>query len=236
VHVLNILFNFNGRINRAQYWLGTLGVSAVSFLMSMMVGISTITSQMSGDPAAALSASLSTLGLSGLINIFVAWASLAIQVKRFHDRGRSGWLAAIPFVLVLWMVGSIVGSVFSGQSGAQALASLGLPALLFVLVSIGFFIDLGCLPGQTGPNKFGDPPGSGAPGAQFSPKGGAPSAPASSLDGAASALDRAIAQRKTPNLAGAPAAPRPAMATPAPAPTMASRPAAPPSFGRRTTR
>ncbi|MDX2276119.1 MAG: DUF805 domain-containing protein [Hyphomonadaceae bacterium] len=235
MHVLNILFNFNGRINRAQYWLGTLGVSAVSFLMSMMVGISAVTSQMATDPAAALTTSLGTLGFSGLINIFVVWASLAIQVKRFHDRGRSGWFAAVPFVLVFWIIGSILSSAFSGHSGPEALANLGLPVLLFVLVSVAFFIDLGCLPGKPGPNKFGDPPGSVAPSTQFNPKGGAPT-PSTSLDGAASALERAIAQRESPSPAAASVAPRPAVAArPAFAPNLA-RPAAPTSFGRRTTR
>src|SRR6185436_18344441 len=84
---------------------------------------------------------------------------------------------------------------------------------LLMLISLGFFIDLGCLPSVEGTNKYGPPPGT--PPASLDPSrpSGAVEA-TSSLFGAQTAMDRAIADARKPQAAPQrpPSAPQPAFA------------------------
>jgi uncharacterized membrane protein YhaH (DUF805 family) len=230
VGLVSLLFSFNGRINRAQYWAGTLGVSAVNFVVLMFVGVTSgLNAAAKADPVAALGASLGALGFIAIINSLTAWCGLALQVKRFHDRGRTGWLTAVPMVLVAWMIMAIFGSAFSGASAAQAWSAVQTPLMLFFLVSLAFFIDLGCLPGKPERNIFGDPSGSPRRPSSEPPNlsGQGASAAANSLFGAQAAIERAIAERPRAAPARATASP---LSTPAPTGGGGS------SFGRRVTR
>lgn len=227
--LVSLLFSFRGRINRQQYWFGTGGVSFAGGLLNFsMMMMSVPLPGMKGEhpsPVGAL--------LVFPIMLVMAWSSLAIQVKRFHDRNQPGWLAALPMVPVIGIVQAVAGGIFAEHSPAQIGADLMPPLGLLLLISFGFFINLGCLGGTDGPNKYGDPPrwwGGGAP--SPSPQSPMPKTStmpdflsASSLGGAASAIDRAIAE--------APRGLQPATATAtahAPAPSMA-RAASPASSG-----
>lgn len=231
MHILNLLFSFHGRVNRAQYWLGNLGAGFLGTLAIFFAAF--IVAPHNGVKPDPFAQTMLTLGAFAPVMFGMAWAGVAIQVKRFHDRGRSGWFSLAPLIPGLVMTSTLIGGVL-----VNAPAELVVPKLvpwigISGLINLAVFVDLGLMPGVAGANRFGDPPGSGSPTTQFKPQGGAP-AP-SSLTGASSALDAAIAQRKTPNLSALGMAPR-AEATPqrAPAPSLA-RPAAPASFGRRTT-
>src|SRR5262245_1592528 len=73
----DILFSFQGRINRAKYWLASLIPLA---LIGVVVGL-----QMARLPKAA------TVFLSvSLLTIVLAMA-LALGIKRLHDRNKSAW-------------------------------------------------------------------------------------------------------------------------------------------------
>ncbi|MGQ0533069.1 MAG: DUF805 domain-containing protein, partial [Caulobacteraceae bacterium] len=89
--ILQLLFGFNGRINRAQFWLGNLGVGfgIVIFVMMMIV--------VGGMPNATMSEEqkvahfIATFAVALLPALLLgSWCGLALQWKRFHDRGRSG--------------------------------------------------------------------------------------------------------------------------------------------------
>jgi uncharacterized membrane protein YhaH (DUF805 family) len=235
VHILNLLFSFHGRINRAQYWLGGLGAGFLATLAIFFTAF--IIGPHNGakpDPLAQ-----ATLTLAALAPIFLAmtWTSLAIQVKRFHDRGRSGWFSLAPLIPGFIIISTIIEGVMT-NAPAALVAPKVLPWFgIAGLINLTLFVDLGLMPGKAGPNKFGDPPGS-SPSTQFKPSGSTPAQ--SSLNSAANALDAAIAQRKTPDLSTVGIALRPTLASTAPAPQRAptphlARPAAATSFGRRTT-
>ena len=51
------------------------------------------------------SADESIAGIGFLIMIIMIWPSLAVQTKRWHDRGKSGWwnfISFVPFIGPLW--------------------------------------------------------------------------------------------------------------------------------------
>jgi len=83
-----ILFSFEGRINRAKFWLYSLLLFPI-WLIGLIIDIS-----VSGEPGV----------FYWLAIILCFWPSLALNVKRFHDRDKSGWFYLVAFVPIvsLW--------------------------------------------------------------------------------------------------------------------------------------
>ena len=232
--MVSLLFSFSGRINRKQYWIGTTLAGFISGMGQLMLAATSSGSMLATkDPAAHLVASLTSSALSLPLFGLVIWASLAVQFKRFHDRGRTGWIALAPIVVSIILIGTIFADAFGGVPLQQLFSDLMPWFVALMVMGLAFFIDLGCLPGVEGPNKYGPPPGT--PPASLDPSrpSGAVAA-SSSLFGAQSAMDRAIAESRSPQSAVA----RPAMAAAAPAPAYAppATQPAPAGFGRRASR
>lgn len=229
--MLSLLFSFNGRIGRSQYWLGTIGVNVVNWIVLFLSTTATgATAGLDKHPAAALSALSSQMAIFVPLSLAVTWSALALQVKRFHDRGQSGWWTLLPLAPCAFMIMNFVTAVAEQWPPERLFGSMGLPFLALVIISLGFFINLGCLAGTDGPNKYGDPPSGGltSPGAAPQAPGhkSAASAGASFLGSAERAMDRAIAE------AARPQAPR----TPMPQAAVARAPVATPGFGRKPAR
>lgn len=89
-----ILFSFEGRIPRSVYWGYTLGVLLLfySILMALSLAFG------EGSPI--------VLIVTLLMYVPLLWSSLAITVKRWHDRDYSGWMILIGLI-------PIVGSIWS---------------------------------------------------------------------------------------------------------------------------
>lgn len=89
----DIFFSFDGRINRAKYW----GYSIV--LVLGMIVICGLGMFFAGEMGLWSSYAIALL--------FVVWPSLALGVKRCHDRNRSGWfmiVSLIPIVSIWYLV------------------------------------------------------------------------------------------------------------------------------------
>ena len=91
-----ILFSFKGRIPRKTYWYSVLGLMLISVLaMIVLTGIGAMFSQNAA------------IFLPLLIYIPLTWSSLAIQVKRWHDRNKSGWwvlMGLVPVIGGIWVL------------------------------------------------------------------------------------------------------------------------------------
>jgi len=117
--MMDLLFSFNGRINRAKYWLGTVCLIVVYVILAVVSGAA-----MSSD------GSMGIVGIIAMI-IYVAmiWPSVALGVKRFHDRDKSGWWVLIAFVPViggLWYLiecGFLEGTKGPNKFGPDPLAA-----------------------------------------------------------------------------------------------------------------
>lgn len=107
--VSTILFSFQGRLNRKPYWLASIGLSVVSLLISAVV----IGVKLPEE--------------SSLVSLITLWPSLAIAVKRCHDRDRTGWfllVVLIPFVGAIWALielGFLRGTVGPNRFGQDPL-------------------------------------------------------------------------------------------------------------------
>ena len=108
-----LLWSFEGRIPRRTYWAVQGTVMGALFIFSM------IAAAVESDPNAEV-----FLGLFTLV-FFVPWIwiTLAIQVKRWHDRGKSGAMALIsfiPYVGGIWVFiecGCLRGNVGDNKYG-----------------------------------------------------------------------------------------------------------------------
>ncbi len=128
---------FSGRSRRMEYWMFTLlNVLVMGVLFVLVFGTAGLGNM--ADPAADPNAYAALFGGAGLLVMlyFVAIIipSIAVTVRRLHDRNMSGW----------WYLGFVVLSA--------------VPVVGF-LASIALFVVL-LLPGTVGPNRFGaDPKG-----------------------------------------------------------------------------
>lgn len=138
-------FDFEGRSRRMEYWMFILFNTAVALVLTGPVlftafGVA-LDPELSaaGDDAVgeAILASMSgfgglSLALYGLFALFAFIPSIAVTVRRLHDRDMSGW----------WYLGFTVAGI---------LPLVGLIASLVFLVLL-------LLPGTAGSNRFGPDP------------------------------------------------------------------------------
>lgn len=229
--MFKLLFSFQGRIGRAQYWAGcTLAGGAVLLSVVPLAGEYVGGGGKTASLGGSLAGSLASLCLS----LLSTWWALAVQVKRFHDRGRSGYWCLLPFLPMVMIFSTLIGAFASGTPIEAAIGSTTPWVVMCWVLALWFFVELGCLTGTPGPNKYDRP--SGTPGAN-PPTPPKPSLAASllgfvetnatpptanTLANAEQAMARAIAER---DRAMSPPATMPALATAAPA-----------GFGRKSAR
>jgi uncharacterized membrane protein YhaH (DUF805 family) len=155
---------FSGRSSRAEFWWFFLFVLilyvAMWFVMMGAAG-GLLTSQT--EPSAGV------IGVFGVAGIFIAlfWLAvlipvLAVQVRRLHDTGRSGWWLGGYYLLYAAYMATVLGVVGLGMAagapppqGSEGLfIDVAIIGLLFFVYSIVLLV-LYCLPGTPGLNRYG---------------------------------------------------------------------------------
>ena len=120
--VLWLLFSFQGRATRAQYW----GASILGY-----VGLGVHVS---------LTIPLLAILENALLDVFVLvpilvwfWMMLAVQIKRWHDRGKSGvWclIGLLPYIGAIWKfieLGCLSGTLGQNDYGPDPRGGVGYP-------------------------------------------------------------------------------------------------------------
>lgn len=118
------LFSFEGRIGRAQYWLtvaalGVFVVLVVALAAAGFVSRGAMTGE--ADPGAALAEAIVPLAMVTAPAVLIATLiGASAAVRRYHDRGKSGWwwfVALIPVVGLFWQVVEL--GFLPGERGAN---------------------------------------------------------------------------------------------------------------------
>lgn len=115
-----LLLSFDGRINRGRFWTGILVLLAVYVVL---IVINLIFRGIFGDSVITM--------LIGIISIVIylamIWPSIALGVKRFHDRNKSGWwvlISLVPIIGGIWYLvecGFLEGTKGPNQFGPDPL-------------------------------------------------------------------------------------------------------------------
>jgi uncharacterized membrane protein YhaH (DUF805 family) len=143
-----LFFRFNGRINRAKFWLASLVYTTImiALVAAFIVSIGEFDKDRIGEM---VGTSLLFIAIGGVVFLIMVWSSFATAIKRLHDRNKSGW-----WMLLFWVLPSIIGIAADSISG---IGSFVLNAVSIVL-SIWGFVEVGCLRGTQGPNEYGPDP------------------------------------------------------------------------------
>jgi uncharacterized membrane protein YhaH (DUF805 family) len=151
--MMRVCFSFAGRCSRAEYWGFSFAIYGIA-LAAVMIWFVAIGLRFDFRYTAGRENLLRAGSPIWFWYIFMLWPGLAIATKRCHDRGRSGWFLVLPYggILVASVV-SLVAPSFD-RSGVAA----GLASLVSLGLSVWLFVELGCLRGTIGTNRFGTDP------------------------------------------------------------------------------
>ncbi len=161
------LSRFEGRINRARYWLATLVILGSMFVallllavISMIFGIATGTLSINiigisasfelGDDDTAVKVAMFPQVVVIPMTLVFAWFYMTASIRRLHDRNKSGW----------WIIPFVAATGFYGQFGnwlgnSRAAAFVGIAVFVAFIWGI---VEMYCLKGTSGPNRFGPDP------------------------------------------------------------------------------
>ncbi len=124
---MDLFLSFNGRINRAKWWLGSI-VVFVALVVLYMILMFVVGGGMTVNPDGTVSGGGTITILSIVLYLAALWPSLALQIKRWHDRDKSGWWVLINFVPIiggLWALiecGFLEGTKGPNKFGPDPLA------------------------------------------------------------------------------------------------------------------
>lgn len=151
----------SGRINRKTWWLGSIGMMIIVFIISFVLGI---IFGMGGLMTSSFGNGLMSLILIAII--FVPYRALTL--KRLHDRSRPEvlfWAFIGPSILLatvttLGLAGSMGSQEVFGQSVEVFKYNTFGNLINFVSIGVGLWalIELGFLKGDAGDNAHGADP------------------------------------------------------------------------------
>ena len=96
--IKSLLFSFQGRINRFPFWIVTI------VLLGWGISFQQIMGPFGPEHPMTLGS-----GLIVLLNfVIVVWIGLAVQIKRWHDRDKSGWWVLINLIPVIGPIWALV--------------------------------------------------------------------------------------------------------------------------------
>ena len=160
------LFRFDGRINRARFWLAipvlfglmmTVGLLIIAIhglfgsAVPFHIGASDLFKLVDPDVYRTLTrADLPRLLIKLFGTSLVMWVYFAISIKRLHDRDKSGWWM-VPFFAVPGLYNQFADRLPDSPADLPlAIAALGL--------CLWGFIEMYCLKGSRKTNRFGADP------------------------------------------------------------------------------
>ncbi|HVY87170.1 MAG TPA: DUF805 domain-containing protein [Caulobacterales bacterium] len=132
---LKLYVNAKGRARRAEFWWFILFQFCLGFVAGFLDAILFGVNPDSGT---------ATQVLSTIVGFALLAPGVCVAIRRFHDRGLSGWL-----------YGAAVGAIVVG-----AVLAVEIPALggLVIIAAVGAVLFVCVMPGQPGANKFGPDP------------------------------------------------------------------------------
>lgn len=139
---IDLLFGYDGRIGRLYYWLGLMAAWAIT---GFLAGIAEDVTVGTGD----IGRYVAFVFIVGML----LWTHSAVTVKRLHDRDRSAfWYLLYGIAPPALFIVATYFYTHRAYEAALVIYVLSFAGLIWVIV------ELGCLRGISGPNRFGPDP------------------------------------------------------------------------------
>jgi len=137
----HLFFKFDGRVNRARFWIAALVFAVINVVLAILGYVT--------DQSVVFQA------LNSMLGIVILIASIAVGVKRLHDRNKSGWYLLLFYLVpsMLVVIGVLIGAFMEDSTIIATV--LGLLALA---IGVWAFVEMGCLRGTIGINQYGPDP------------------------------------------------------------------------------
>ena len=136
--ILAKFFSFRGRLRRRDYWLCNLALGVV--MMAIITPLILTLEFEPNDPRVEA------------VSLIFLWPSIAVLVKRIHDRDKTGWMAANYWVpsLVSTGLGFLSDSEFALW---KVFIDIGVG-----MVGLWYLVEFGFMDGTPGKNAYGPSP------------------------------------------------------------------------------
>lgn len=145
--MLGFLFSPSGRVSRKGYWQGWILPSTALGIAASVIDLAA-----GGDATTGTASTITTL--------LTVWPNTAITIKRYHDRGMSGWWILWSIVIVLLLCvpafAAIESLALHNIVWPWVVTWISLYAASFAVIAFALIVYF--LPGDFGANRFGADP------------------------------------------------------------------------------
>ncbi len=128
----HLFFQFDGRVSRAKFWIAALIFAAINVVLAILGYV--------------MDQSVVFQALNSMLGIVILISSIAVGVKRLHDRNKS-----VPSILVV--IGVLIGAFVEDSTIIATVLGL-----LAFAIGVWAFVEMGCLRGTVGVNRYGPDP------------------------------------------------------------------------------
>jgi uncharacterized membrane protein YhaH (DUF805 family) len=137
----HLFFQFDGRVNRAKFWIAALIFAAINVVLAILGYV--------------MDQSVVFQALNSMLGIVILISSIAVGVKRLHDRNKSGWYLLLFYLVpsMLVVIGVLIGAFVEDSTIIATVLGL-----LAFAIGVWAFVEMGCLRGTIGVNQYGPDP------------------------------------------------------------------------------
>jgi uncharacterized membrane protein YhaH (DUF805 family) len=137
----HLFFQFDGRVNRAKFWIAALIFAAINVVLAILGYV--------------MDQSVVFQALNSMLGIVILISSIAVGVKRLHDRNKSGWYLLLFYLVpsMLVVIGVLIGAFVEDSTIIATVLGL-----LAFAIGVWAFVEMGCLRGTIGVNQYGSDP------------------------------------------------------------------------------
>jgi len=136
------LLSFKGRLRRLHYWVTNLCLAILKAVCTTILAAAAWRIEVKDEGFAA-----------AVVELVFLWPTLALVVKRGHDRGRSALFSSVVLGV------GIAAAMTATMVPLHMNQTVGGVCLVLAVSAFGYlFIDYGLIDGPRGPNRYGPSP------------------------------------------------------------------------------